>query len=72
MPCSRSKAVEATVPSVEMAPEATAGSVASASIRICGSLPLSTRRAKSAGMVTTKETAPLAISASASAALATT
>ena len=51
--------VGATVPSVEMAPLATAGSVASASIRICGLSPRSTRRAKSAGMVTTKATSPL-------------
>ena len=33
-PCSRSSAWRATVPSVEIAPEATEGSVASASIRI--------------------------------------
>ena len=34
--CSRSNAWAATVPSVETAPEATEGSVASASMRICG------------------------------------
>ena len=38
-PCSRSSAWLATVPSVEMAPLATDGSVASASIRICGRSP---------------------------------
>ena len=38
------------MPSVEMAPLATAGSVASASIRICGLARRSTRRAKSAGV----------------------
>jgi hypothetical protein len=55
-----------------MAPLATAGSVASASIRICGRLPLSTRRPKSEGIVTTKETVPFAISVSASATVSTT
>ncbi len=51
-----------------MAPEATEGSVASASIRICGLSPRITRRPKSEGTVTTKETAPRVMSASASAA----
>ena len=72
MPCSRSSAWPATVDSVEIAPLATDGSVASASISICGLSPRSTRRAKSDGMVTTNSTLPLAISASASLALETT
>jgi len=62
----------ATVLSVEMAPLAAAGSVASASIRISGLSPRSTRRPKSAGMVTTKVTSPCAIRNSASSALCAT
>ena len=72
LPVARRRAWLATVPSVEMAPLAAAGSVASASTRICGASPRTIRAPKSAGMVTTKATSPRVISASASAALSVT
>ncbi len=71
-PVARRSAWAATVPSVAMAPLAEAGSVASASTRICGWSRRTTRTPKSDGIVTTKATSPAWISASASAASAVT
>ncbi len=71
-PVARNSAWLATVPSVAIAPLAAAGSVASASTRICGRSPRTTRAPKSDGIVTTKATSPRWISASPSAALSVT
>ena len=69
VPSSNANPCCATVLSVDTAPEATEGSVASASISKVGESPRSTLRSKSEGMVTTNDTSPRRNSLSASSAL---